>query len=345
MTTGVPPREGWVDVAKGGAIILVVLYHAAFFLDDVGLAWFWGEAGGALTTFRMPLFFFTAGLFAARALSLDLRHLLARRVLLLLWLYVLWSFTWTLAFRVLPNLDHVPTWGELGLILVWPHASTSTWFIYSLALYFVVAWAIRRLPVWAQLTLAAVVSVAFEAGVLDTGNMTLDKIATYFVFFLAAALLGPRVRDAARLVRPRHAVVAAAGYLAVSAAVSAADAMRVPGVRLGVSCLAVAFGVALAVVLSRSPAMWWLEFLGRRTLPIYVLHFYPVIVLSALLEPVAARIGWAAPVLPLVLTAGAILFSLGVERVTRQVPGLYTLPSVRRRPATSARRPAPDPAA
>jgi len=338
MTSGPRPRESWVDVAKGGAIVLVVLYHAAYFLGDVGLAWSWSEASGALTTFRMPLFFLTAGLFAARALSLDLRGLLTRRVLRLLWLYVLWSFAWTLALRTLPHLSHEPTWGELGLILVWPHASTSTWFLYALALYFVLAWSIRRLPAWSQLTLAALVSIAFDADLLATGNMTLDKMATYFVFFLAAALLGPRLREAAGGVRPRHLVVAAAGYLGASVAVSAAGAMWVPGVRLAVSCLAVVFGVTLAVVLSGQPAMRWLELLGRRTLPIYVLHFYPVLVVSALLEPVAGRIGWAAPVLPPLLTAVAILLSLGVERVTRRVPGLYTLPSVRlRRPAVAGR--------
>lgn len=334
-----------MDVAKGGAIVLVVLYHAAFFLDDVGLAWFWSEAGGALTTFRMPLFFFTAGIFAAKALSLDLRHMLARRVLLLLWLYVLWSLVWTLAFQVLPNLDHAPSWSELALVLVWPHATTSTWFIYALALYFVAAWSIRRLPAWTQLALATLVSLAFGVGVLDTGNMTLNKMTEYFVFFLAAALLGTRFRDVATRVRPRHAVVAAVGYLAVSAAVSAADAMGVPGVRLAVSCLAVVLGVALAVVLTGRRGMRWLELLGRRTLPIYVLHFYPIIVLSALLEPVAARIGWAAPVLPPVLTAGAILFALGVHRLTRQVPGLYTLPAVRgRRPTVDGTTPALSPA-
>lgn len=345
MTSGSKARESWVDVAKGGAIVLVVLYHAAFFLEDVGLAGPWEDAGGALTTFRMPLFFFTAGVFAAKALGLSLREMVSRRVLRLVWLYVLWSVVWTVALQVLPHLTHQPTWGELALVLVWPHASTSTWFIYTLALYFLLAWAIRRLPVWAQLTLATALSLAFGTGVLDTGNMTWNKMTEYFVFFLAAALLGPRFRELATRVRPRHAVVAAAAYLAVSVVVFLVDAMGVPGVRLGVSWLAVVFGATLAVVLSRRPEMGWLEFLGRRTLPIYVLHFYPILVLCALLEPVAARTGWAAPVLPPVLTVVAILVSLGVERVTRRVPGLYALPSVRRRrPAPDARRPALDPA-
>src|SRR5690606_5935605 len=96
-----PARETWVDVAKGGAIVLVVLFHAALFLDDVGLAWLWPRAGTALDTFRMPLFFSTAGLFAAKTLALDLRTVLRRRVARLVWVYVLWSLVWTLAFQVL----------------------------------------------------------------------------------------------------------------------------------------------------------------------------------------------------------------------------------------------------
>lgn len=327
-------RESWPDVAKGGAILLVVLFHASLFLDDVGLASMWGDAVVALDTFRMPVFFFVAGLFAAKALALDLRSLIRRRVLSLLWLYVLWSVIWTVAFQFLPLLREVPTWTELALLFVWPNAST--WFVYSLALYFVLAWAMRALPVAVQLSLAAGLSVVFSAGVVETGNTALDKMGQCFVFFLGAALLGPRVRAAAARTRPVHALLWGLAYTATTAVAAVVDGFRVPGVRLLVSVLAIAFGIALAVWLTGRRQFRWLEALGRQTLPVYVLHYYPILVLCALLEPVAPLLEPLAPVLPLAFTALATVFALGAARVTRGVPGLYGLPA--RSPQAVARR-------
>src|SRR5690606_29919198 len=85
----------------------------------------------------------------------------------------------------------------------------------------------------------------------------------------------------------------------------------------------------------------WLELLGGRTLPVYVLHYYPVLVLCALAEPVAPRLAWAAPALPLLLSAVAIVFSLLVHRGTSRVPGLYALPPLARPPATPLGVPGP----
>ncbi len=334
-----PARETWVDVAKGGAIVLVVLFHAALFLDDVGLAWLWPRAGTALDTFRMPLFFSTAGLFAAKTLALDLQTVLRRRVARLVWVYVLWSLVWTLAFQVLPLLRDVPEWRDLLLLLVWPNPST--WFVYALALYFVLAWALRPLPAQVQLTAAATVSAVFGAGTVATGNTALDKMGMYFVFFLTATLVGPWVRAAARRVRPAHAALAAGAYVLATGAVFAVGGLGVPGVRLAVGCLAVVFGTALAVTLAGRRGFRWLELLGGRTLPVYVLHYYPVLVLCALAEPVAPRLAWAAPALPLLLSAVAIVFSLLVHRVTWRVPGLYALPTLARPPATAVGVPVP----
>lgn len=324
-------REDWVDVAKGGAIVLVVLFHASLFLSDVGLASAWPKAGLALDTFRMPLFFAMAGLFAASTLSRGLRSVLSRRVYKLVWLYVLWSFIWTAAFQVLPLLREEPTWRGFLLVLVWPNAST--WFIYGLALYFLAAWFIRGLPAWAQLAMAAALSIVFGTGAVDTGSTALNKMAMYFVFYLSAVHFGPMARTAAKQARVWHAITASAAYLAVIAAVGATDAFRFPGVRLGVSYLAIFLGVTLAVSLTGRPAFRWLQHLGGRTLPIYVLHYYPILVLCALVKPIAPHLEWAAPALPPVLTAGAIAFALLVERATRRVPGLYDLPTSRERRA------------
>lgn len=96
------PRERWVDIAKGIAIVLVVFYHAVMFTAELGIANPWDRINTALDTFRMPLFFFMSGLMATRAVQLSYSLLFRRRMLRLLYLYVLWCTAQWLFFWVLP---------------------------------------------------------------------------------------------------------------------------------------------------------------------------------------------------------------------------------------------------
>ena len=61
-------RHTWVDAAKGISILLVVMVHTRSWLDYAGI-----ETGAVMNELiaasnhvRMPLFFFVAGLFAAK---------------------------------------------------------------------------------------------------------------------------------------------------------------------------------------------------------------------------------------------------------------------------------------
>src|SRR5699024_293346 len=78
----------WVDYAKGITIILVVLHHSMFSgLYSEMLSNF----DDLLLQFRMPFFFFIAGLFIHKALFSDLKLFLKSKVALFLYLYILWG--------------------------------------------------------------------------------------------------------------------------------------------------------------------------------------------------------------------------------------------------------------
>ena len=335
-------RETWVDAAKGIAIIGVVFFHAVIVMADADLAWRWREASDLLDTFRMPLFFFTAGLFAAAVLARPFRVLVHRRLARLLWLYLLWSTVWVVAFQVLPwprPDEPRPGWSELPLLLVWPNATT--WFVYALALFLAVTWLARRLPTGVLLGGGLLVSVV--AAQVDTGNAPIDKMGTYYVFFAAAVRLGPRVRELASRIRGRHALAIVPAYAVLAVAVTVTGLLWVPGVRAVVSTFAVVAGVAAAVALSRLRSAGWLVALGRNTLPVYLLHSYAVLGVAAVLAGDTAAVApWAALVPPL-LTVLAIAAALVVHRATRRVPGLYDLPPALER-ALEPRRPGAGPA-
>lgn len=331
-------RETWVDVAKGIAIILVVLFHAIIFPIEVGLGRLWGTFAALLDTFRMPLFFFTAGLFAAKAISLPFGQLFRTRVARLLWLFVLWSTIWFVVFLFAPPLGDGgigSTPLEFALLLIWPNVST--WFVYGLALFFMASWLMRGLPVWLQLAIGVVIAQLFDTDLIDSPNGAHDKMGMYFVYFLLATHVGPRVRGLAPRVRWWHALIATAVYGVAIVITARAELLQVPFVRMAVALLAIVAGCSVAIALSRWRAFGWLRELGSRTLQVYLVHFYPILAICLLIAPVAPSLQGVGVLLPPVLTVVAILTALGVHRLTRRVSWLWDLPIPLRPKPRSAR--------
>ncbi|GAA3664799.1 acyltransferase family protein [Microbacterium marinilacus] len=341
MTTEAPvrTRETWADTAKGIAIILVVLLHAEFDYLEVLPKWRWDEYSGVIETFRMPLFFFTAGLFAQRALAKDLRGLIDSRLLRLVWVYTLWTAVGLLVAQAIPFVARtgLPLWESLLLLPVWPNAAT--WFVYAIVLYFVLAWLLRRLPMLVQLLLAVGVTVLFHTGrLLPPMTEEWVKIGEYFLFFLLAVAIGPRLRALAPRVRAWQALVAPMVYAGLVAALRVAGAPQNVVVWLSMSLLAVPAGCGLAIALSQARAFGWLARLGSDTLRVYLLHWYVLTLATFLLGLVPVWPSALVPLLVPALVAAAFAGSLVVHRLVRHVPGLFDRPSWFRLPQP---RPAP----
>lgn len=317
-------RVEWVDAAKGIAILLVVLFHATAFLGDAGLSWYWRIANPLLETFRMPLFFFASGLFASASLALPFTQMFRRRAWPLLWLYLLWTAVYVVVTQVLPwGWAERPRPQLSSIATAWLMPNASIWFIYALFLYSVAAWLMRRLPVWAQLGMAGLLSLVVGSDLVAIGDVTWSKIAMYFVFFLAARHFRT-LPD--RLPSDWRAWPALAGYGAAAAVATAFDLYHVPGVRLVLSIAAIVAGAMVARALVDARGFGWLRWLGKRTLPIYVLHYYPIFLLVAALASVAEAAEPFAAILPPAVGAIAVLSVLALYRVLERVPMLWTAP-------------------
>ncbi|TFC29599.1 hypothetical protein E3O25_05075 [Cryobacterium sp. TMT1-3] len=322
------PREAWIDVAKGIAITLVVLYHAIMYLDEVGLAGALAPLNPLFDTFRMPLFFFMSGILAASAIRLAYRQLFRKRISLLLYLYIAWVTLQTLFILALPPISPTgtpnATWASLVTLFVRP--SSNLWFIYALPLFFTLAWLMRRWPPLLQIGLTAAVAVLFGSQLLHTGSPW-DKMGKYLVFFIAAIYLGPMVRRLVPFVRWWHVVFFCVGYAGLVVVTTKLALTRVPFVLLVLSTLAVVVGITVAVVLARLPAFDFVRALGSRTLPIYLVHTLPMTALAAVLVAFDVQIGPAvATLLPPLLCAGAIMLALALHRQFHAIPGVFTVP-------------------
>src|SRR6187402_1710773 len=162
----------------------------------------------------MPLFFFTAGLFAPKALRMGFRDLFRHRLARLFWLYLLWSLIYVIVFQFVPIAESGgPTWLGFAFIPIWPNPST--WFIYALALFFIITWLMRSWPIWVQFLPALALTLLFGSNLLNSGSEPLDKMATYYIFFLAAVHFGTIARQLAPRVRVWHTVVLLVVYAAI----------------------------------------------------------------------------------------------------------------------------------
>jgi uncharacterized membrane protein YcfT len=343
------PRDGmrqraWVDVAKGAAIIMVVYYHASLYLQHYGVDGLLGRAKAAFELFPMPAFLLIAGLFSARIVTWTFAELWRRRLLPLIYLYVVWSVIRAVFYVVVPGLN-----GELGelpatnlvslaLIFVWP--SSSYWFIYALFLFTFALWAMRRIPPAAQIAAAAVLSTLFTSGLVDAQNIGWNRVGALAVFFLAGALFSDRIFRAVQQAGLIHLVVALLVFAASSALVLFAGLRWLPFLVLAGQVAAVAFGILLSKMLARVAPLSFLSTLGGQSLQIYLIHLYVIVPTAALIG--LLRPDWSRGVEMTVhvgLVVFTIIVSLALARLTARVRWLYVPPSwLTGRRVTRARR-------
>lgn len=322
------PRELWPDVAKGLCIVLVVLWHVVtkhhadveWSSDQVPTAWSFAMA--QLLPLRMPLFFAVSGVFAASAVAASWRTLLRQRCGRFGALYALWLLIHTAVLALTPDFDtaRARNVGELAeQLLISP---TNLWYLYALALYFLVAKLTSRVPAAWLLPVAFAVSAAASAGLVPAGGNRWQVLQN-LVFFLAALRLRGPLRRWAERATMAHAAAALVVFVGASGAMGVWDLRGVFGVWTVVSGTAVLFGVAGVAVLARrvprgARALAWL---GARTLPIYVLHLPLLAVVDRALDGLggslvpSGAVGLvAAAVEPLVLTALLVTLCLLLHR-------------------------------
>mgnify|MGYP001582670455 CR=1 FL=1 len=221
----------------------------------------------------------------------------------------------TFALALTPDFDTARAttgWELLAQLTISP---TNLWYLLALAVYLAIARLTRGIPTPVVLPVAFVVAAVAGAGLIpDLGNLW--QLVQNLFFFLVGLRGREVVMRFAGRIGVGGAVALSVGYAGALAVVSVLGIRLQPGVWPALALLAVAFGVALSVVLDRHvgavarPLQW----IGRRTLPIYVLHMIPL----ALIDAGLRATGWrTTPVVeavaPVVLTVVVIAVCLGVH--------------------------------
>lgn len=343
-------RIVWPDAAKAVCIVLVVLFHTTTKHYE-GLRWgvpeevqfAWSVLTDGLRPVRMPLFFLISGWFAARAVHRPLREVVARRVVLNYWVYVVWLLITTAVFALMPSFPVYRADDLPGLLLALVLGWTSLWYLYALPVYFLLVRAMVPLPLPVAFGVALAAAVAADLPAVP-GRGDTDGLLANLVFFLLGALT-PQVVTA---LVARSGLLPLAGAAAVYAVALALAVGSATDRAVGVSTVLGLLGAGVGVLGFVQLSAWLpglartLARLGRRTLPVYVLHMPLLAVLDTLVDRLDVRTTTPGPLLvaalyPALATGLLTGLCLLVHRLLRAagLRVLFELPRVRRgtRPA------------
>ena len=344
----------WINTLKGGCILLVVLHHtiittfipslqyltAGFLPADM-----WVVFNKYLSPLRMPAFFFVSGLLAASAITKkSWSEVLTKKFTNIVYLYILWGvIQWVSIYNISSHLigqklsssvnaayaTSPPEFMKLLML-----SMTSLWYLYALAGYFLAAKLFHRQQ---GLLLAGAIVVNYATQFHLVPGWGPNSVAQNFIYFLLGAFFSHTLIDISQLSRRHLALIA--GMLALGVAHHAAGMIKNPFYCL----VAIVLGIVLCRALNNRFNMGWLNWIGRNTLQIYVLHRIFIELLGLTLLTLAVKYalfdnqvfswGWALalPVAAVTITTG---ISLAAWRLLNRGPGraLFIYPRLLRQP-------------
>lgn len=270
MDSSVKNRIDWVDYAKGICIILVVMMHSTLGVEFSAkeTSWLHGFIEWA-RPFRMPDFFLISGLFLASRINKPWRSYLDSKVLHFVYFYVLWMTIQA----VLKSSSVLQTEGVLGFLKIYltgfyePYGTL--WFIYLLAIFFVVTKQLRHVP-----ALLVFVGAAFlEMAPIDTGSMVVDEFASRYIYFFAGFWMAKYILNYAAAVGARSIAAIFAGLVIWSFAnyVMVRSGLSImPGIGLIMGFVGAAAVVSAGVLLAKTKLAKAIRYCGANSIVIYL---------------------------------------------------------------------------
>lgn len=273
VNTSLTSRIDWVDYAKGICIILVVMMHSTLGVE---------KAAGSLSfvhhfidwakPFRMPDFFLISGLFLASRIDRPWREYLDTKFVHFAYFYILWMSLQLLskAYGIYLDVGLHGLFSTYLTALVEPFGTL--WFIYLLAIFFVVTKLLRHLPP----LLVFVVAALLEAAPIETGYLVIDEFASRFVYFFAGYWMAKHVFDFAHGVNAKASTVILAGLLIWGVAnyyLVQSGLASLPGINLLLGFIGAGAVISTGVLLSKFKIAKALRYCGENSIVIYLAFF------------------------------------------------------------------------
>jgi len=348
-------RVIWIDAARGICVLAVVTMHATlslylYHVDTSPATDFWAWAADAMTPFRMPGLAMLSGILLSRRIRAGWSDASVRTsVANSAWLYVVWLllfavFAWDAGAAVWTAqvAGDGFAWQAVLAQLVLPR--TVLWYVFALAVWTALLTTLRRVHPSIVIGGLVAVSIASRYLAVDDGDAQIRNVLRYAVFFAIGAIGASRLRES--IGRGDRMLTVGALWVFVGTVTVTVFSRSDDVERVLSAPRDAAAGILLLLLVARlcrlrrtGLALAWV---GRRTLPIYVMH---ALLFDAVLRYVP---DWGAIAsLPVLSVVGPPLFALvaaaiciGVHELITHTPDrvLFALPSPLRRTLSAAPR-------
>lgn len=319
-------RDASIDVVRGVAVVLVVLYHVRLWLlpssvparELGGVVGNWVLVEQVLGRGRMPSLLFVSGVLSVRLFSSGASGApVVRRVWGSLYLYMLWLCVYQASY-ILFGLSRIGSsstgFVEIWKSLVWP--GSTLWFLVALAGYCGLTFTGYQLGIRPPLQIGIALAAAIIWGGPEHGMA--GKIVGHYIYFLLGVSGHKLLRRISRLRAWWFLVLFATALLSL-----VPDMLRLSlpfDLAAVISrCAFLPLCVAVCAVVARSaPGRAFGNTVGRRTVAIYLCHPPIVLTLGALVSWRVELPGVDSGAFLLIvsgLTAVVIISSLGIHRL------------------------------
>ena len=269
------PRVNWIDAAKGLTMILVVTKHTTYGVAAATghVPYLFNYLCELTIPFRMPLFFLVAGLFAERAIRGSFRDFADKKLLHFAYFYVLWSL---IQIGIKMALPHEGVWnvGMKDLLLIPVEPFGLMWFIYALAVFFIVMRLLR--DVSKPVVYGFALILYFTQ--LDTGWTMPDEFARRFIFFVSGVYGAPYMFQLASWAQAhvRAGLLAGLALIAAVGGVVFTGLVDIRAFELAVGYAGAVGTILLVALLAARGLARPLSYVGERSLYVFLAFFLPM---------------------------------------------------------------------
>lgn len=305
-------RDGWMDTLRGGAVLLVITFHAATLMRyaDTAPPGPVAAVNEWLAPFRIPMLMLLSGLLVPRSLRKGAGRYLDGKLRAVAWPYVVWVAVYVVV--------SWPPGGDLTYARGSYLGGTWLWYLAFLLGYYLAALVLQRVPSLVVAAGALVVSV-----LAPDGSKFGERLFLLFAVFMIGVWLGKQETTWQRLLTARAPLLVAGALLVVSYGTllaTGADLRYAPHV-LVTSLSGVLLLVRLARAATASRTARLLAVCGRHSIVFYTVHFPVVYVAAHLLLSTSGPGGagsWGTYLLLLALGVGVpAAFAVVLERWPR----------------------------
>ncbi|MCA5544511.1 acyltransferase family protein [Klebsiella aerogenes] len=293
----------WVNTLKGACILLVVLHHSIittlapsieFLSSGIIPAKLWVFFNQSVSPLRMPAFFFVSGMLASSAIiKKRWPDVFTKKVSNLLYLYILWGVVqWLFIKKIITeplgvqlsdsaNSAYANSFIDFfGLI---SSASTSLWYLYALGGYFLVTKLLNKIK-YVTIFVAFILNYTAALGVFEHWGVA--SIAQNIIFFVIGVYLSELVIKLSAINKKNIIPFVIILSLAV---LNLAFGF---GKNIFLCVTAITISIVICQYLNDKFDMAWLNWIGKNTLQIYVIHRIFVEVFGLLLLHVGIDLEW-----------------------------------------------------